>query len=127
MKTHEISHFFLGRVSDHSKYNDFLEERYGEDDDTPLSKFCESQGEHFIDHDFMEIGARENEPSLEEFFKPYSYSEHWSNDVIEKANSLQLLDADVLLFVSKEEIKNPKSVKGKGFELVYIGEYGYPI
>lgn len=126
MKSREVSHFFLGRVSNHSKYNSFLEERYGFDDDIPLSKFCESQGEVFIDHDFMEIGSRDQESSLETFFKPYSYSDHWLHDVIKTAEEFELLDANVLLFLSKEEIDRPRTVKGDGFELIYIGEFSYP-
>ncbi len=75
----------------------------------------------------MEIGAREKGVSLEEFFKPYSYSEHWSKELVKKATNLKLMDADVLLFVSKEEIDRPKSVSGEGFELTYTGEISYPI
>jgi len=127
MASYEVSHFFLGRVSKLSNYNDFIEEYYGDDDDAPLSKFCESQGEYYIDHDFMEVGEREEEPSLAAFFKSYSYSESWSAGVLEEALSLNLEDANVLIFITKDQIEKPRSVKGDGFEIVYIGEFGYPI
>ena len=127
MSRTEISHFYLGRVTDHLKYGAFLEEHYGTDDDTPLSAFCESQGELFVDHDFMEVGARENEPTLKEFFYPYSYSEHWSETLCNIAKEHDLTDANVLLFISKSEIENPVSVSAEGFELHYVGELEYPI
>ncbi|MBE0459536.1 immunity 22 family protein [Pseudoalteromonas sp. KG3] len=127
MSKTEVSHFYLGRVSDHWKYNAFLEEHYGEDDDEPLSAFCGSQDELFIDHDFMEMGARDDGATVAEFFSPYSYSEHWSEAVAKVASECNLTDANVLLFVSKSEIENPKSISGDGFELIYIGEFEYPI
>ncbi len=128
MKSEETSHFYLGRVSDLEAFERFLEEVYDEDnDDKPLSEFYGSQGEVFCDHDFMEVGFREKEKDLEEFFEPYSYSIYWSSLVCNKAAALGLQDANALIFISKEEISNPKSVSEKGFELIYLGEYTYPI
>ena len=128
MKSFEISHFYLGKVTDNCQFGNFLEEIYIEkEDDQPLSEFYGSQGEVFCDHDFMEVGFREHQKSLALFFAPYSYAEYWSESVCAKAKTLGLEDANALIFISKEQIDKPRSVAEKGFELVYIGEYKYPI
>ena len=128
MKEIEESHFYLARVFNKEKYFDFLEENYDEeDDDKPLSEFYGSQGENFCDHDFMEIGYREKNETLEDFFKPYSYSEHWSEKVAKAARAKNIEDGTALIFISKSEIDKPQSVINKDFELIYLGVYEYPI
>ena len=127
MNRTEVSHFFLGRVTDTSRFSKFLEEHYGEDDDLPISEFYGSQGEIFCDHDFMEVGRRGPVGTLEDFFKPYSYSDHWSASVCQAAHLHNMQDANALIFITSTEIKSPRSVKYDGFELVYLGAFEYPI
>lgn len=132
MNNTQISHFFLGVVTDRSAFERFLEEHYAEDDDDedderPISAFYGSQGEWFCDHDFMETGWRENERTLEEFFQPYSYSEQWSDAVCNAARARNLEHANALIFIAKSEIESPQSVSGDGFELTYVGEFEYRI
>ncbi|MBB6583784.1 immunity 22 family protein [Ralstonia solanacearum] len=123
----ESSHFYLGRISDTSRFSSFLAEHYGEDENQPISEFYGSQGEFFCDHDFMETGQREPGASLAEFFAPHSYSEEWSQALCEAARAANLEDANALIFINCEQIKSPRSVRGEGFELVYIGKFEYPI
>jgi hypothetical protein len=127
MRKTEISHFYLGRVEDSSRYLAFLKERYDREEDEPLSGFYGSQGELFCDHDFMETGARDPGASLEAFFAPHSYSDQWSTAVCRAARAIQIEDADVLIFISATEIESPRSVKSDGFELIYIGPFEYQI
>lgn len=127
MSRTEISHFYLGRVTDEVRFASFLEEGYEREDGQPRSDFYGSQGEFFCDHDFMETGTREPGQSLDAFFAPHSYADHWSDHVCQAARALQLEDANVLLFIRKDEIASPRSVRGEGFELIYLGEFSYPI
>jgi hypothetical protein len=124
----ETSHFFLGRFRTKRQFNDFLKEDFSQDDDdAPISPFYGSQGETYCDHDFMECGFRAKEPSLKEFFAPYSYAEHWAEELVKKAAAAKLEDANALIFITKSEIKKPRSVKGDGFTLTYLGKIKYPI
>lgn len=123
----EASHFYLGRITDASRFSSFLAEHYGEDESRPVSEFYGSQGEFFCDHDFMETGLRQSGTSLEEFFAPHSYSDKWSEALCEAARAANLGDANALIFINCEQIKSPRSVQGEGFELVYIGMFEYPI
>lgn len=127
MRESETSHFYLGRVTDNTEFSKFLEENYGEDDDEPISEFYGSQGEMFCDHDFMETGLRPTNISLSEFFASHSYADKWSEALIQAAQAMGLEDANALIFINKEEIKFPKSVKREGVELVYVGTFEYPI
>lgn len=127
MRRTETSHFYLGRVTDEDRFEAFLEEDYDREDGEPRSDFYGSQGEFFCDHDFMETGTREPGQSLEAFFAPHSYAEHWLEPVCEAARAARLDDANALLFIRKDEIASPRSVRGDGFELVYLGEFTYPI
>ena len=121
------SHFYLGNIKDFPKYYAYLEEREREDRSTPLSGFCESQGEKIVDHDFMEYGFRKEHSTLEEFFSMYSYSQHWAKSLTKIAIERQLSDSNTILFIATSEIKEPKSVQADGFELNYVGEFEYPI
>lgn len=122
----ETSHFFLGKVTDLAEYEAFIAEQY-DDDDTPLSEFCASQGKMFIDHDFMELGFREDGETLAQFFAQYSYAEHWAGALCQRAESQQLTDANALLFVTDSEIAEPRFVSASGFALHYMGKLSYPI
>ncbi|KAF1006432.1 MAG: hypothetical protein GAK28_02450 [Luteibacter sp.] len=128
MRTTETSHFYLGRVTDPANYAAFLAEHYDrEDDEEALSAFYASQGETFCDHDFMETGERAPDLSLKAFFAPHSYASEWSGAVCAAAREHELDDATLLLFISSDQIAAPRSVKGDGFELIYIGSFDYRI
>jgi len=75
----------------------------------------------------METGVRNTGESLEEFFAPHSYADQWSKALCEAARAANLEDANVLVFISKEQIASPRSVKEDGFELAYIGLFEYGI
>ncbi|HEY8100235.1 MAG TPA: immunity 22 family protein [Burkholderiaceae bacterium] len=127
MANTETSHFYLGQVHDKERFSALLAENYDRDDDEPVAEFYRSQGKIFCDHDFLEFGIRETESSLQEFFKPYSYSDHWSDTVCRAAKEMNLEDANALIFISKSQISSPCSVQDAGFNLYYIGAYEYPI
>jgi hypothetical protein len=123
----EVSHFYLGRIRDTERFAAFLAESYDREDDEPIAEFYASQGKIFCDHDFLEVGIKKVETSLQEFFKPHSYSEYWSEPVFRAAREMGLEDANALIFISKSQISEPRSVQDPGFDLYYVGEYDYPI
>ena len=85
MKT-ETSHFWLGKFKSEEEYFDFVGEdnAYYEDDEVEekfISDFAKSQGENFLDHDFMESGFENEAISFEEKFLKYSYAKQWIAEV----------------------------------------------
>jgi len=80
------SHFWIGQFESEELYNEFIREDYSlcdsEDyDDTPISKFAESQGETWIDHDFLESGFEPHQVNIKEQFGGYSYAEEWGAEL----------------------------------------------
>lgn len=128
MPRNETSHFFLGRFPSEQVFIKFLKEAYPTlDDDVPVSPFYDSQGETFCDHDFMESGFRDQEPTLKDFFEQYSYAEYWADELSSRATKLGLDNANALIFISKNQITSPSSVKEEEYSLSYLGEIEYPI
>ena len=110
MQATAVSHFYLDRVADLSRFTQFLTESYNEDDH-PISELFASQGEIFCDHDCMETGIRHPGTSLEEFFAPYSYAEEWSTRLSQAAILRNLNDANILIFIDRDQVSVPRSVK----------------
>ena len=128
MQRAATSHVFVGRFQTQEDLLAFIEEEYsGEDDNTPVSNFCATQGETFIDHDFMESGFREGEPTLREFLRGFSYAEQWADDIAALAGAQGLDDANTLIFINQDEIDAPRSVDGENFSLVYLGTVTYTV
>ena len=128
----EKSHFWVGKFESEALYFDFVAEddsRYElEDyDDIPVSKFAASQGEVWIDHDFMESGFEPNQVSLKKQFAPYSYAYDWGAELEKRCANLKLEGANTLIFLNEGQISNPVSVDGPGFKLVYVGVIAYEI
>lgn len=128
----EISHFWLGKFTSEEEYFDFVgeNEAYYEDDDYEekyISEFAKSQSENFLDHDFIESGFENEAVSFEEKFSKYSYADQWIAEVKNRLNNQNLEDINTLIFISKNQIKNPVSVMNSKFDLLYIGEIEYNI
>jgi len=128
----EISHFWLGKFTSEAEYFDFVgeDEAYYEDDDYEekyISEFAKSQGENFLDHDFIESGFENEAISFEEKFSKYSYADQWIAEVKNRLHDQNLEDINTLIFISKNQIKNPVSVMNSKFDLLYIGEIEYDI
>ncbi|MBF4483937.1 MULTISPECIES: immunity 22 family protein [unclassified Flavobacterium] len=130
----EISHFWLGKFKLEEEYFDFVgeDEAYYEDDDYEekyISEFAKSQDEHFLDHDFIESGFENEAISFEEKFLKYSYAKQWIVEAKERLMNLNqnLEEINTLVFISKNQIKNPVSIMNSKFDLLYIGEIEYNI
>jgi len=128
----EKSHFWIGRFESEKLYFDFVGEddsRYElEDyDDVPISKFAESQGEIWIDHDFMESGFEEPKADIKKQFDKYSYAYNWGVELEKRCSKLTKSDNNTLIFINENQIKEPNSVYEKGFTLEYLGTIEYEI
>ncbi|AXT59258.1 hypothetical protein D1816_02470 [Aquimarina sp. AD10] len=128
----EKSHFWIGKFESEKLYYDFVGEddsRYElEDyDDVPVSKFAESQGEIWIDHDFMESGFEKPIKDIKNQFKKYSYSYNWGTEFENRYSKLNESEYNTLIFINADQIKNPRSIKDTGIVLKYLGVIEYEI
>ncbi|SFW23666.1 immunity 22 family protein [Cellulophaga fucicola] len=128
----EKSHFWIGKFENESLYYNFIAEddsRYElEDYDAiPVSKFAKSQGEIWIDHDFMESRFEKPTKDIKNQFNKYSYSNHWESELENRCSKLSESEFNTLIFISEDQIKNPKSIKETGITLEYLGVIEYEI
>ncbi len=130
----ETCHFWLGKFKTEEDYFDFIgeDENYYENDDIEdeyISEFAKSQRENFLDHDFMESGFENEDIPFEEKFLQYSYAEEWIVEVKQRLIALNQNSEEIntVVFISKNQIKNPVSVTNSKFDLLYIGEIEYEI
>ncbi|PKB43052.1 immunity protein 22 of polymorphic toxin system [Cellulophaga sp. RHA19] len=128
----EKSHFWIGKFDSEDLYFDFVGEddsRYELDDydDVPVSKFAKSQGEIWIDHDFMESGFEKPNKDIKIQFDKYSYAYNWGKELEKRCSKLTQLENNTLIFINENQIEKPNSVNGNGFTLEYLGTIEYEI
>ncbi|KQT16975.1 hypothetical protein ASG31_11455 [Chryseobacterium sp. Leaf404] len=120
----QVLDFWVGNFRNEDDFFRFAEEDENyyteeESDDTYISKFAESQDTVWFDQDLMEYGF---EQSIQHFSE-YSFAEQWLPVLYNRINEMNLkFDINSLVFVSKGQIPNPKSVENDEFSLVYLGE-----
>jgi hypothetical protein len=102
--------------------NNFFDEQY-KDDDIPISKFSASQGEDWIDHDCLEISYKNELKNLPLLVDGHSYSRDYINEVIKKAEILNINKANVFVLCDSNEINNPKPVIETEYQLYYLGKF----
>ena len=123
----ETSHFWVGEFADRRAAEKYFAEQY-DDDDTPLSEFARDQGVRWYDHDFMESsGFSKAAKPVVKLAKGHSYHEQWAEELARRANEAGLTGANLLIFISRDQIKKAKSVKGKEYSLHYLGTIEYRI
>jgi hypothetical protein len=131
MRKMETSHFWLGSFPDEQSVDDYFEEVYDEEDEdhehTPLSHFARDQGEKWYDHDFLEQGFDKKAKSVEDLVEGYSYYEQWAGELARRAAEAGLKDLNMLIFISQDQIDQPRSVRGNDYILHYLGTISYEI
>ncbi|HEY7428070.1 MAG TPA: immunity 22 family protein [Gemmataceae bacterium] len=130
MRETETSHFWVGRFTE-EKATEYFTEVWDENDEdrehTPLSAFARDQGVKWYDHDFIEYGFKKGARSTEELVAGYSYSDQWAVELARRAAAESLRGVNFFVFISEEEIDSPRSVKGDGYWLQYLGTIKYRI
>lgn len=122
------SHFWVGHFPDGRRAGKYFAETYDEDgDDTPVSPFARDQGETWYDHDFLEYGFSKSANSIEKLVSGYSYSEQWAAEVARRVADAGLTGVNMFVFIDKGEVAKPRSVKGDGYWLHYLGTIRYRI
>ncbi|QLC66547.1 immunity 22 family protein [Flavobacterium sp. LPB0248] len=130
----EVCHFWFGKFKSEDEYFDFIgedESYYSEDDieEKYLSEFAKSQDRNHLDHDFMESGFEDENIAFEDKFLKYSYASEWILEAKEKLiqQNQNIEEINTVIFISKDQIKNPISIHNSDFNLLYIGEIEYEI
>jgi hypothetical protein len=131
----QIAHFWAGRFGSKPLFDSFFKEVYSEDDDeTPISRFAESQAEKWIDHDCLEVGFENSDAPVEAKLAMYSYADKWLHEFQRRLTAHGLNDVNAVAMCmfndNDPQIASPKSFSGEGFSMQYLGtiefEYEHP-
>ena len=127
------SQFWVGRFRTDEAFRDFFAER--EDDplaELPISEFAGSQGEQWLDHDFIETGFEDSERTLEEKFEASSWATFWIPFVAGEVEKRDLGPINAFAMVNcdngrdgafRARVSNPSDVHVERAELFYLGEF----
>ncbi len=119
---YKIVDVWVGRFRDHAAFLAFFHETYG-DDDTPLSPFAQSQGEHFYDHDFLETAFDELSTNLAARVAGHSFGGSFSTAAQSSYENLNRPAFNGLVLMWNREIEHPRSASTDSVELTYIGRF----
>jgi hypothetical protein len=128
----ETCDFWIGYFPDETVFSRYV----GEDPDfyqqpdegtMPLSPFAGEQGEHWYDHDMIEMGFKANAATVAELVEGYSYHEQYADELATRAKAAGLAKCNAFLFIRVGEIDEPRSVKSQKFVFRYVGEITYKI
>lgn len=125
MRETETSHFWVGHLPEELRGR-YFEAALDEGDDTPLSLFARDQGQKYYDLDFLEYG-RGTATTVQELVAGYSYSDQWGDELARRVADAALSGFDFFMFISEQEVKHPRSVRGDGYWLHYLGTIEYRI
>lgn len=117
----EEFHIWLGFFPSEEAINEYFTEIYSEEnDDIPINKFAEDQGESFYDHDWLEYSYKDSD-NLKILIEGHSYYEDYIDKIIMAARKLGISSANVFIMIDNKEITDPKSIEGDGYKLWYLG------
>jgi hypothetical protein len=117
------AHIWVAHFESEEALEEYMQEQYDEDDDdAPISKFAADQGESFYDHDLV-YGQFHDAPNARKLVEGWGFPEGAVAVIAEAILRLNLPNANTCFVADRDEFSNPKSVKGDGYELWYLGQF----
>jgi hypothetical protein len=132
-----LSQFWAGHFPSDAAFEAFVREddayeydRNHEDDGrVPLSQFAGSQGQHWYDHDFMEVGKVGTSAVPTEAICA-SFSESWAGEFVRRAAAAAITPTHLIMVgidrpaggPEYRQFPNPGSVTSSDYTLIYLGE-----
>jgi hypothetical protein len=117
------AHVWVARFKSQKALDQYMDEVFDEDDeDAPISRFAADQGVAFYDHDLV----------YAEFLKkatPGALIECWgfpgkaTATVVKAVEALGVDGLNTSFIADKGEFSKPKSAKGTGYQLWYVGQF----
>src|SRR5262249_29916985 len=120
----QTCHFWVGNFPEEIAGNYFVENR--SEDDAPISAFARDQGVTYYDHDFLEYGWGKAD-TIQGLVARYSYSDQWAEELARRVAAAGLTGVNFFVFITQDEIEQPRSVRRDGYWLQYMGTIEYRI
>lgn len=117
------AHIWVAYFHSEDALERYMEESYDEDNDNaPISQFAADQGESFYDHDLV-YAQFHDAPSPSDLIQGWGFPDDAVATVVEAIIRLNAPNANTCFVADKEEFANPRSIKGDGYELWYVGQF----
>lgn len=115
---------WVGSIKSKSDFDAYFEDTYS-DDDGPISKFAEDQGESFYDHDFVEFIHFDEPQTLIEVLKPLSYSSGFAEAILAQASDSVVQIPNCVFADYDQQFERPQSVNRDAINMIYLGKFEY--
>lgn len=117
------AHIWVARFKSQKALEKYMEETFDEsDDDAPISRFAEDQGEGFYDNDLVYAEFQKN-ATPKELIGCWGFSEKATEKIVKAIEALGVDGLNTSFIADKGEFSKPKSVTGTGYQLWYVGQF----
>ena len=113
----DVLNIWIGKFESEAKFHAFMEEKYSEDEDTPLSEFATSQRKNWYDHDWLEYYF--NQTNQDQLLNHIPNKYHYAVQSLIKEK--QIADCNAIILFA-EEWRSPVS-KVVQPELWHLGQF----
>ena len=117
------AHIWLARFDSQKRLDEYLEEDLGDDDNMgPISQFASDQRAKFYDHDLVYAEFKKKTNVLE-LIGCWKFPDASVKQVLQHVQNKRIVDVNTCFVADKNEFKRPRSAKGNGYELAYLGQF----
>jgi WD40 repeat protein len=114
-------HIWVAQFESKKRLDAYMREHIGDpDEETPISEFGRDQKECFYDHDLV-YAEHFRKATMQELIECWRLPEKTVAQIGAAIQKLGVAHANVSFIAEKTEFDKPRSAKGKGYQLWYIG------
>ncbi len=117
------AHIWVAQFKSEKALEKYMDEMYDEDDEeAPISPFAADQGETFYDHDLVYAEfLKKATPRV--LIECWGFPKKATEAVVKAVEKLGVDGLNTSIVADKAEFSDPKSAKGKGYQLWYVGQF----
>ncbi len=116
-------HIWLGYFKSKEDFYQYTEIDYC-DDDQPMNRFIQDQGQLYYDEDFGESEFFDASfKDVHKFITLFSYGDQFVDELIKRAYSMKIIKMNALIMLELGELNSPQTVINQAYEVHYMGTF----
>jgi hypothetical protein len=121
----EVVDVWACQFCDRAAFEEYVRELPRDDIDEPLSEFISDQGQPWYDHDFFGFHFHaEASADIERLLREgHAFAASYAAAAAEAHRRLGLGPANATITVWGEEVRNPRSVRRRAYQVDYLGRF----